>query len=53
MASFLTKALRNSIIITAVAIALAVLFSRSERAREQFAPPGAPLPPGVDLRSGE
>jgi hypothetical protein len=47
MAGALKKAVRNFLIITVAAIALAVLLSRSERAREVLSPPGAELPPGV------
>jgi len=49
MASFIKSAFRNFILITIVAIALAVLFSRSNQARDMLAPPGAELPPGVNL----
>jgi hypothetical protein len=49
MAGFLQSALRNFLIITVAVIALAVLFSRSNQARTMLAPPGAELPPGVQL----
>jgi hypothetical protein len=42
--SFLKSTARNFIIVTVVVVALAILLSRSEDARQMLAPPGVDIP---------
>lgn len=54
MNSILGRMLRNFLIITVAIVALAILLSNSQKARDTLAPPGLAVPPGLgsDPRSG-
>lgn len=42
--NFLKSTARNFVIVTVLVVALAILLSRSEDAREMLAPPGTEIP---------